>query len=168
MRTSKVWKWFAVKSVFRTAVTGRPLATDSAYDPAATVVEERVVLFRARSPREALVRGRREARAYASDCPHRNPYGQRVLCRSLELMDCFELFNPPSSGREIYSRTQFVDQSVSDASVLLALLGPARESAADRRRRRNILDIVFQRPAPGIARTPSEEAFVRRALRRRS
>lgn len=166
MRNSKVWKWFAVKSVFRTEATGRPLGTDAAFDASMTLVEERVVLFRARSQREAFARAEREVRSYASDCDHRNPYGQQVVCRSLEVMDSYELFTAPASGREAYSRTQVVSRSVPDRSVVQALLGPFHESSRDRRTRRNILDIVFDKPAPGVARTPSEIAFIRRGLRR--
>ena len=167
MRESRVWKWFAVKSVFRTAASGAPLGTDAAFDPSTTLVEERVVLFRARSHREALVRAEREARVYAADCDHRNPYGQAVACQSLALMDSYQLFTAPGSGSEAYSRTQVVSRSVPDASVVRALLGSARESARERRQRRNVLDIVFNKPAPGVARAPSEVAFIHRARRRR-
>jgi len=58
-------RWFAVKTLYRTRVVGRPARRDAAYDGDANVVEERVVLFRARSFDDAIRKAEREARAYA-------------------------------------------------------------------------------------------------------
>lgn len=161
MHTRSVWKWFAVKSVFRVAATGRPLGRDEALDPAMTLVEERVVLFRARSHDEAIARADEEARAYCGEAPHRNPYGQRVVYRRLPQSDCFELFESPASGREVYSRTEVAPRSVSDRAVVAALLGPG-ESRRVAASRRNVLDIAFDAPAGGVARTEEESALNRR------
>jgi hypothetical protein len=58
--------WYAVKTLYRSEGLGRPTATDSAYDPAATLVEERVVLLKARSFQDAIRAAEKEARAYAT------------------------------------------------------------------------------------------------------
>src|SRR4051794_8957759 len=43
------WKWFGVKTIFRVEASGTPRKTDDRFDPDVTMVEERVVLIRARS-----------------------------------------------------------------------------------------------------------------------
>jgi uncharacterized protein DUF4288 len=158
-------KWYAVKSILRLAPMGKPSGRDGAYDPQASLIEERVVLFRARSHEEALARAEQEARRYSRQPSHRNPYGQRVRYRLLPGADSYELFDPPTSGREIYSRTEMVSQSVSDESVLRSLIG-AIETPEVHESRRNILDITFDKPAPGVRRSRAELAFLARGARR--
>jgi len=131
-----------------------------------TLVEERVVLFRARSHDEALSRAEKEGSRYCTQVNHRNPYGQPVVYRQLAAMDSFELFEVPASGSEVYSRTEVSPRSVSDTSVLRALLGPETESKRLRASRRNILDITFNAPAPGVTRTTQESDLLSRGRRR--
>jgi hypothetical protein len=165
------WKWFGVKSLFRTSAKGRPLGRDRFFDPAFTLIEERVILVRARSHDEAIGKAEREAKRYANEAAHRNPYGQSVVVKLLSCVDSYELFSPPAAGLEVYSRTEIVARSVSDSSLAKRLLGPERESQVDHSRRRNILDIALNTPAPGVTRTADEQGFAGRGRvgrRRRS
>lgn len=165
MNAGTTWKWFAVKSLYRVSAKGAPQGRDAAFDPDMTLVEERVVLFRARNHDEAIARAEKEALDYCTDAPFRNPYGQTVVHRSLSAFDSFELFNPPASGREVYSRTEVLPRSVSDAAVAVALLGPARDSARVEASRRNVLDIIFNAPAEGVTPTEAEAETMKRVMR---
>ena len=156
MYTKGVWKWFGVKTLFRAVPTGNPLGRDPLYDPEVTLVEERVLIIRARSHNEALHKAKREAVRYCKAGPHRNPYGQRVAVRSLSPTDSFELFSAPASGSEVYSRTEVVPRSVSDSACATRMLGPKQEKASVHASRRNVLDIAFSKPAPGVSLTPAE------------
>jgi Domain of unknown function (DUF4288) len=89
-------KWFGVKTLYRTTTLGIPSVTDSAYDPRGTLVEERVVILRARSHAEAHRKAKAEAMRYAKG-EHFNPYGQRVRTRWLSASESFELFDKPGN-----------------------------------------------------------------------
>ncbi len=71
------WKWFGVKTLYRSDATGRRKVTHPNYDPKTTLVEERIVLFRARTGQEAIRKAELEAREYAR-LSHTNSFGQRV------------------------------------------------------------------------------------------
>lgn len=49
-----VWKWFGVKTLIRWEAIGKPESIDENFDEDATLVEERIVLFKARSSDEAI------------------------------------------------------------------------------------------------------------------
>src|SRR2546428_1999943 len=100
-------KWFGVKTLFRVSAAGRPVATDSAYDPKMTMVEERVVLYRSRSSADAIRTAEKDAREYVRG-RHTNPYGQRVVTRYLGACEAHWLFEPPGSGQEVFSTTEVI------------------------------------------------------------
>jgi hypothetical protein len=139
-------RWFGVKTLFRTAAAGKPLATDKAYDPRMTLVEERVVLFRARGFGQAIRAAEREAVSYARH-RHVNPYGQRVVTRYLGACDAFELFDPPGSRKEVFSATEIVSKRVGDKAVMRQHLGH-KESAQESKGRRNILNREYEAGVP--------------------
>jgi Domain of unknown function (DUF4288) len=141
-----VWKWFGVKTLYRTTVAGTPPVTDSAYDPSATLVEERVVILRARSHDEAHRKAKAEARRYATR-RHVNPYGQRVRTRWVGASESFELFDEPDNLTEVWSSTYMIPASVSDKEVVARALGP-NETAAQRKRRRKFLNREFSGTVP--------------------
>jgi hypothetical protein len=122
-----VWNWYGVKSLFRYAAKGKAKSPDKFYDPNATMVEERVVVLRARTFDEALKKGEAEARAYAAGPGHRNPYGQLVRMRYMGGLDAFQLFGPPGRGAEVFSSTTIVPKRLADAKVLDIRLGRANE-----------------------------------------
>ena len=131
-------RWFGVKSLYRSFASGRPLALDSRFDPNITMVEERVVLFKARSFEEAIRSAEAEARKYAK-ARHVNPYGQQVRVRYLRAVDAFELFDSPKHCGEVFSTTELVPNRVADSVVVDRRIGPA-ESKAESRKRRNLLN----------------------------
>jgi hypothetical protein len=127
-------KWYGVKTLYRMEATGRPHGTDELYDAAATLFEERIVLFRAASFEEAIEKGQRDAEHYASGYDHQNAYGQQVRCRYLGEYDAFEMSEEPGEGVEAYSRTALVDKSIKDKTLGDWALGT--EKGIDSRRKK--------------------------------
>ena len=166
---SNAWKWYGVKTLHRTQPIGRPVGKDKFYSGAMTLVEERVVTLKARSFAEASRRGEAEARKYARECQHRNPYGQQVRSRYMEYCDVYLLDDAPADGIEVFSETEVVPRGASDRAVLQRVIG-RKESRLAYQSRRNILDIVFDGPAPGVPFTRKEREFVERygTLKRRA
>ena len=110
-------KWFGVKILLRTEAVDRPRARDADYDPDGTLVEERVIVVRARDAKEAFVLARRAAETETAR-GYPNAYGQKVRQRVLKRWDSYELFDAPGHGREVFSDTKRVSRSVSDATVV--------------------------------------------------
>jgi Domain of unknown function (DUF4288) len=158
-----------VKTLHRAQPIGRPVGRDKRYSRTMTLVEERVVLLEARSFGEAIRRGEAEARRYARRCRHRNPYGQQVRSRYLGYCDVYVFDDLAGAGTEVFSTTEVVPRGLSDQAVLRRVIG-RKESLRAFRSRRNILDIAFNAPAPGVALTRKERVFVERrgTLKRRA
>ncbi len=135
-------KWYAVKTLLRTRATGRPRATDRHFDPEMTLVEERVVAFLARSFDDAIAKGAKDARAYCA-ATHENPYGQTVRMTYLDCCNAYELLDPLGcpSGTEVYSRTEVVPKTQTDAAVCRRLLFD--ETKAQSKTRRNVMNADF-------------------------
>jgi hypothetical protein len=127
-------RWFGVKTIYRWSTSDRPRFVDEHYDPKATLVEERVVVFRAATFRQAIALAEREARAYARGT-WTNLYGQRMRMEYLGDCDAFEMFDPPADGIEAYSRTQLVSRETRDRQLGDVLLG-IEESPRSRAKRR--------------------------------
>jgi hypothetical protein len=128
--------WYAVKTLYRTSARGRPVRRDAHYDPRAALIEERVVLVKARSFQEAIRKGEKEARAYVRGLTYRNPYGQHVTTKYLESCDVFRLFKAPANGCEVYSRMAIVRTGASATRMIDTLLGADEPRGGDRRRRK--------------------------------
>ena len=118
------WKWFGVRTLYRTTVKGRPKGVDALYDADATLCETRVVLIRARSFEEAIAKGEAEARRYVKYDHLPNRYGQIVVQTYLGECDAFELFDPPGVGVEVFSRTEVVSRKLSNRRLIQERLGP--------------------------------------------
>lgn len=131
------WSWFGVKTIYRIEAVGLPQVVDSAYDPDATLIEERVVLFRARSFDEAIRKAEREAMRYAAS-QHQNPYGQTVKMRYLQHCDAFLIYESPGVNVEVYSATEVVNKQIHDDEILDRKLGKQRGSD-DRQQRLKFL-----------------------------
>ncbi len=159
------WKWYGVRTLFRTQATGRPVGTDEDYSEDATLVEDRVVLVRARSFDEAIQKAESEAHKYAAEVSHRNPYGQRVKRRYLRYCDAFEMWADPANREEVFSSTEVVVLKESDEAIIDRVIG-SKETTTDRRRR-NILNVMFDKPAPGVTRTPEEGSSRKRQHKKR-
>jgi len=115
-------KWFAVKTLYRTAPEGRPKAPDLDYDRGGSLVEERVVVFRAQDHVHAIAQAERDAKQYARGA-YRNAYGQKVVTRYLGLCDSFEMFDSPGRGAEVFSETYRIPLRVRDAAIGNRFLG---------------------------------------------
>ena len=146
-----------MKTLYRIEPVGRPLGRDHLYSKDMTMIEERVVLVKARSCDDAIRIGQAEARRYSSGS-HRNPYGQRVRTRRLRCIEAYDINEPVREMTEVYSSTQVVPRRVTDIAIVSRMFGPA-ESERAYKSRRNILDISFQSPAPGVTRTKREAAY---------
>jgi hypothetical protein len=134
--------WFGVKTLFRSEARGKPTARDSAYDGTVSLVEERVVLFKARTFETAIKAAEAEARRYAAR-RHVNPYGQPVVTRYLGACDAFELFDRPGDQAEVFSTTEVVPKRVPDRQIVDQRLGRRVDDRTDKARRRNILNREF-------------------------
>lgn len=98
-------KWFSVRTVYQYIASGRPKRGFSIYSQAAVMIEERVVLFRAKSEASAIAFAEEEAKEYASDS-YVNPFGQKVIIRYVGCGGAFQLFDAPSDGIEVHSSTE--------------------------------------------------------------
>ena len=143
-----------MRSLYRVAAVGKPRGRDRFYSSAMSLVEERVVVFKARDPKEAYRKARAEARKYASSS-HRNPYGQRVRTRLLGVVDAYDMNDKLSEGSEVFSATEVVSKNISDRAIIRRLIGQP-ESDRAYGSRRNILNIAFMGAAPGVRLTARE------------
>lgn len=80
------------------------------------LLEERIVLIKARNFNEAIRKGEREAIAYEST--HVNPFGDKVICRYLGCIDIFEIYTSPEDLAEIYSINYLVDKKINRKQIL--------------------------------------------------
>ncbi len=164
-----VWKWYGVKTVYRLEPAGPPEATDKDFWGEGSLVEERIVVFRARTFSEAIRKAEREATAYAASIRDRNPYGQRLVTRYLGACDAYEMTDAPlTSGSEVFSMTELVRRSVKDDAVVDKRLG-CEESVRDTARRKNFCLLLFNAAVKGVKPTRAEIVERRRLglLRRR-
>jgi len=135
--------WYGVKTIFRIEAVGKPAARDSAYDGSVSLVEERIVMFKAHGFGAAIRAAEKEARRYTRR-RWVNPYGQRVVTRYLGACDAFELFEAPRAHAEVFSATEVVSKRLPDRTVIYQRLGSRVDKKADRARRRNILNREFE------------------------
>src|SRR5689334_915831 len=122
------WSWYCVKTLYRWRATGEPDNPDQDFDPDASLIEERIVLIKARSFDEAIEKAEKEAHKYAKQPIYENLYGQTVRTKYLECCEAFELYDPPAANIEIYSATEIVSTKVKDAEIVDRKMGK-KESA---------------------------------------
>jgi hypothetical protein len=117
---------------------------DSRYNATTTLVEERIVLIRARSFEDAAARAKREARRYVRGMTYQNCYGERVRQRYLGRCEVFELFDNPDAGVEVFSSTRLVPRKVTDRTVIDRVIG-AKESDREAQTRWRFLNDAITR-----------------------
>ena len=111
--------WYGVRTLIRLIATGKPKRRDQHFDPDSTLVEDRVVLLRASSFKDAIQQAEKEARQYCRRTHFSNIYGQRVRLKYLGAVDAFSLSDhEPSPGCEVYSSMAIVPRSISDSKVI--------------------------------------------------
>lgn len=125
------WKWYSVRSLYRWIALGTPKKPDSSHLPGATLVEERIVLVKARSSEEALKKAEKEGLTYARSIRQTNGYGQKVRARMLKAVDAYELDSSPVAGTEVFSATEEIDASIPDERVCERPIGFREFLAAD-------------------------------------
>ncbi len=129
-------KWFCVKTLYRSYTEGLPVKPDRLYDPDATLIEERIVLLKARDKREALIKAEREARDYARKTTYTNPYEQKVLTRYTGDYDLWEVRGALEDRQELYSMGRVISRRVSDAKAAFLYIGKRTAPAARSKRRK--------------------------------
>jgi hypothetical protein len=116
------WEWFAVKSLLRSEAIGKPRTTKYPYDPKLTMVEERIVIFRARNEREAIKKAEREARRNL--CRRaKNMFGETITHRLIRSFDVYPLDCVPSDGAEVFYLWRAVSKDVPDKRVAQKFIG---------------------------------------------
>ena len=118
-------KWFGVRTLMRIHALGRVRQTDPAFDRESTMVEDRIVLVRARSGDEATASAIEEAEEYCRRTRHKNIYGQQIRMKRLGVAEAFHIFDESiQSGTEVYSSTSLVDRNILDMKVVAERFGP--------------------------------------------
>lgn len=146
--TSKAVRWYGVKTLYRwTAAHPNRLPNDRRLR-AAALIEERVVLVKAKGHRQAISLAQSEARRYQRGA-FTNPYGQSVQVKNLGCWDSYELFEPPAHLHEAYSLTELIDTRTPVRSIVVAKMGKSagpREQAI----RNKFADHQFVRVKPPV------------------
>jgi hypothetical protein len=126
--------WYGVRTLYRVAAEGAPKSRDRHFDPQLTLIEDRIVLFKAIDLDDAIAQGIKEGRSYCRQTKFVNPYGQKVRMRFLDACDAFEIVEgKPAAGFEVYSSTELVRASVSDRAVVNRRMGPKESGATEPR-----------------------------------
>lgn len=128
------WDWYAVKTLYRVEASGEPDFTDVGFDEQITLIEERVVLFKARSFNEAIRKAEKEAHSYAKNWKLVNVYGQQVTGRYLGSCDAYCLYDPPANGIEVFSATELWSENVADETLIDRKLGKEEAKTKSRKR----------------------------------
>lgn len=110
-------KWFAVKTLYRSQTNDRPEKPDLFYDPDATLLEERILLIKAKSRAEAVHKAEREARDYARKGECENPYRQRISTDYIGYCDVFEIGGALADKTEIFLNTRLVSRRITDRKL---------------------------------------------------
>ena len=135
-------KWFSVKTLYKVSVTGSRNSSTSEEFKTAFLLEERVVIFKARNFNHAIKRAQNEAENYAR-MSHTNPYGQCVTCKFLNTADAFELCDSLDDGAEIYSMTELHVNRMSKKELLDRKFGRVFSARKEEKLRKKFLDIEF-------------------------
>lgn len=101
----KKWKWYAVKLIYETIVSGEPnkLKIDANYEDKLKCYEESIMLVKAQSFNHAYKIA--EDKAKKNEDTYENLYDQTVNHRFVEAIDCYWLFDDElKTGDELYSR----------------------------------------------------------------
>lgn len=127
----KKLRWYGVRSQVRLVATGKPKRPGVEYDPESTLVEDRVVLFRAESFESVIAQGEAEAREYCRRIRFSNIYGQNVRLKFAGIVDAFSMADfKPGHAAEVYSGTTIVPSEVTNQELLAARTAPPETPGA--------------------------------------
>lgn len=125
--------WYGVRTLFRFVATGKPKAIDGHFDPMSTLVEDRVVIFKADSFDSAIKQAEREAMDYCNRNRFVNIYGQSVRLKFLHAVDAYALPDDElSAGCEVYSSTAISPRSVSNTELVAERFGKVEGRSPNR------------------------------------
>jgi len=161
--TRKKVGWYGVRTLLRLVATGKPKRHDKHFDPASTLVEDRVVLFKANSFESAIEQAESEAKQYCRRTLFTNIYGQSVRMRFVGVVDAFSVLDDkPRAGSEVYSSTALVVRSVSDGTLLAQRFGEPEAPGAESRYKFRDGRILGQALRANRAETPDATRSSRR------
>jgi hypothetical protein len=127
-------QWYGARTLFRLVASGTPKRRDKHFDRASTLVEDRVVLFKAYSFEDAIEQAEAEALEYCRRTRYTNIYGQPVRLNFLGATDAFSILDQkPSAGCEVYSLTALIPGSVPDSRVVAERLGKTNKGGMEAR-----------------------------------
>ena len=104
MKYQSNWEFYGVKIIKQIIVEGEPDPTlvDEFYDnDDKQHFEESIMLIRAQSFAHAYKIA--EKKAKKDEQPYSNIYGQKVVWKFIEAVDCFSILDELKSGAEVYS-----------------------------------------------------------------
>ena len=104
MEDKSNWDFYGVRIIKQIIVEGEPDPTlvDEFYeDNDEQHFEESIVLIRAQSYEHAYKIA--EKKAIKDEAPYPNKYGQKVVWKFIEAVDCFIILDELKSGAEVYS-----------------------------------------------------------------
>lgn len=136
-----MWKIYAVRTIYRTKALGNPKTTDKYYRRNLDMIEERIVLIKARSFDEAIKKGEKEAKKYASYESYINPYGQKVVEKYIGSIDVFEPFDEIAENKEIFSSTHIVPSTWGNKIITDRIFGTVNKN--ERHLRKKFLNKEF-------------------------
>ncbi|MDR1702775.1 MAG: DUF4288 domain-containing protein [Sporomusaceae bacterium] len=104
MKKKSAWEFYGVKIIKQIIVSGEPepnLLDEFYENNAKQTFEESILLIRAQSFDQAYKIAAKKARE--GEQPYQNKYGQQVIWKFIEAVDCFAILDELVSGAEIYS-----------------------------------------------------------------
>ena len=127
-----MWKVYAVKTIYRTIVTGEPVVRSDGYSDKYDMIEERIVTFKAMSIEDAIARAEKEADEYSTG-DYVNPFGQEYYWQFIGTINAYDPFDNLPAGVEVYSDTYLIDRSLSDENSTNNILGKPIENEEELR-----------------------------------
>lgn len=112
------WEWYGVKLIFECIISGNPApeTVDKNFSDNHKTFEESIIIVRAQSFDHAYKLAEKKAKEMELD--YFNPYNQKVKWLFLEAIHCFNMFDPPIHGTEVYSRHVRIPKSVTTEQFL--------------------------------------------------
>ena len=112
MKSKSSWNFYGVKIIKQIIVEGEPdpnLIDEFYEDDDEQLFEESLLLVRAQSSDHAYKIAKKKTIEHEE--PYLGKYGQQVLWKFIEAVDCFEMLDELKSGAEVYSCLHTTDKN---------------------------------------------------------
>lgn len=119
-------KWFGVKTLYRAKRIGKPGNIDEHFDKSIKLIEERVIVLKAKSFEDAIEKAEKEAREYVKTRDGCNSYKQAIKWEYVGDCDSFWLYKDMHASdeyKEVYSKTHIFKITESKSNIADRLLG---------------------------------------------